>query len=106
MSNAFAFLRVLLISSVVLLVLVAMEGRSDGYYTLMRLVVCGTAGFSAWICWKSGQKAWMGVMVVLAVLFNPLIPVRWGRDEWTAVGVVSAAAFGGFAWALRGSLKG
>ena len=64
-----------------------------GYYTLLRWVVCAAAVFvvvlavqykKQWIAWTFG---------VVAVAFNPLIPIHLTREIWAWIDVGVAVAF-------------
>ena len=42
------------------------------FYQLLKLVVCGAAVFSAYLYSKEQKKNWMWIMIVVAVIFNPI----------------------------------
>ena len=56
-----------------------------GYYNLLRFVVCGVAGYAAFRASEIGKKGWGLTFVVVALLFNPVIPVHLGREAWVLV---------------------
>lgn len=62
-----------------------------GYYTLLRFVVCGA---SCWLAYKHyeavGSHAWTVIFIVLAVLFNPIIPIHFPRNVWAVIDAVCA----------------
>src|SRR5579872_2937944 len=52
------------------------------YFQLLRWVVCTTAGFAAW---RFAQCRWyLGtvLLILIAILFNPLSPIHMRRWEW------------------------
>ena len=49
-----------------------------GYYTFLRLVVCGTAIYLIYFSNSMNQKIWMWITGLTALLFNPLIRVIIG----------------------------
>lgn len=64
-----------------------------GYFIFLRWVVCaaailfalwGNATGRAWLLWPCG---------LVALLFNPLVPVTLPRDVWLVLDVASAAIF-------------
>jgi hypothetical protein len=74
--------KVAAIVSIVLLVLALISRWPYGFYTFLRIVVCGTA---IWLGVEAYQLrkvplAWM--LGGLAVLFNPLIPIYIRRAQW------------------------
>lgn len=58
-----------------------------GYYTLLRIIVCGCCGYLAYKEYEIEQKAsfWVLVLGAISLLFNPLIPIHLGRDVWAII---------------------
>jgi hypothetical protein len=84
------------------LCLIAMApGLPYGYFTILRLVVCGVAIFSAFTLFekKSERLAWM--CVAAAVIFNPIFKVHLGRELWWFADGLTAILFGVVAVTLR-----
>lgn len=84
--------------SVLLLLGAVVERWPYGYYTLLRLVVCGTALYLLWIAYQAGKPGWAIVLGLTGLLFNPVIPIRMRRADWqlfdiAAAIVIAAAAF-------------
>ena len=63
-----------------------------GFYTLLRIVVCAAAGYLAFREYRMKESAtvWTVALAIIAVLFNPLIPVHLSREVWAPVDVVAA----------------
>ena len=80
------------ITSIVLLVL-AILPLPYGYYTFLRPVVCFTAVFLAWFSYKQQRVRWVWIMGLLALVFNPIIPLYFGREFWIFVDLVAAVIF-------------
>ena len=81
------------IASIVLLVLAVLP-LPYGYYTLLRLVVCFTAVFLAWFSYKQQRIRWAWIMVFVAVVFNPVIAVHFGKELWIVIDLITAIVFG------------
>lgn len=66
------------------ILLIATQRWPYGYYTITRIVVCGFAGFFAWIAWEdsSASRAWSTVFGLAALLFNPIFPMFLSRGTW------------------------
>jgi hypothetical protein len=66
-----------------------------GYYTVTRIVVCGFAALFAFVAWKGGavSRVWSAIFGLLAVLFNPFIPIYLSRGTWFYFDLLAAAAF-------------
>ena len=64
-----------------------------GYYVLLRIMVCVTAiALSSW-AHKREKSGWMWTLIIIAIAFNPLIPVHLGKEIWSIVDLVVAAIF-------------
>jgi len=62
-----------------------------GYYTLLRFVVCGTTAYGAYFASTEQKKpAWAWTFGIIAVLFNPFIPIHLSRDIWAVIDVAVA----------------
>ena len=67
------------------------EEFSDGYYTLLRIVLFGTFGYLAWFYHQRKEdkylfniknEAIVWLMVFGAIIFNPIIKVSFDRHTW------------------------
>ena len=64
-----------------------------GYYILLRWVVTISALFSVWVAYDSEDKFWVFLMVGIAILFNPIIPVHLTKDIWVIIDLIVAILF-------------
>ena len=66
-----------------------------GYYTLLRIVVAGSAGYLAWLDYSTHNSMSLlsGVMFFLAILFNPICPIYLPRAIWSFIDVICALIF-------------
>jgi hypothetical protein len=65
-----------------------------GYYTLLRLLLCGLSLFLAFGVHPSPKRGMQWVLGVCAVLYNPLLPVRLGdKSLWTFLNFATLALF-------------
>ncbi len=85
-----------LIAAAMLLVALAPSNPS-GYYVLLRWVVCPVAVFLAYRAWTRRSPGWGVPPIVVAVLFNPLLPIWSTREFWGPVDTMSAIALAGYA---------
>jgi len=73
-----------LIAAVMLLF--AVTGRHPySFYTLLRWICCAVFAYSAFIASERNRVPWAWIFGVLAVLFNPIIPVHLQRETWQIV---------------------
>ena len=63
------------------------------YYQLLRFVVCGVSGYTAFVVFK-WQKLWATwLFALIAILFNPLIPIHLPREVWQLIDVACVFLF-------------
>jgi hypothetical protein len=79
----------------VILLMVATARFPYAYYTFTRIVTCGTAVWIALVGCEEGPaiKAWSIVLLLIAVLFNPIIPVHLHRSTWFYLDLGAAGVF-------------
>lgn len=75
--------------------LIALAPLPYGYYTLLRIIICGAAAFIAYSIYQRQQAVslWVLAMSGLAILFNPLIPIHLSREIWVPIDAISAVVF-------------
>jgi hypothetical protein len=72
-----------------------------GYYQLLRFIVCGVSLYVAYMAyiWK---KQWATCLFgIIAVLFNPLIPIHLSRELWQPIDLFCAVLFLAITFALE-----
>ncbi len=79
------------------MLLIALAPLPYGYYTLLRLVVCVSAGTVAYLSWPK-HAAWSVGFIVVALLFNPLIIVALDRGTWAPIDVGVAILYAAHWW--------
>lgn len=67
------------------------------YYQLLRWVVCGVGAYSAYLGFKMDNMVIGWLMVVIAVLFNPIAPFYLAKGTWSVLDVIVAFSFFGSA---------
>lgn len=91
-SITFAFMiRSFAIVTALMLVVGAVMTLPYGYFQLLRFVVCTCAGYLCCILLSSDEHSkWTAIMGVMAILFNPFLPVGLPRVVWRVFDVASA----------------
>lgn len=79
------------------LVLLALGPWPYGYYTFMRLVVCGCAATLAYLFYRSSRQIQAWAFGLTALLYNPVAKVSMERETWMLFNLVTAALF---AWSV------
>ena len=97
--------KVPIVISIVML-LVAILPMPYGYYTLVRLVVCGTAIYLTWFAKTINRQGWMWIMGFITLLFNPLIPIYLDRGTWSLVDLAVVVVFITSLFKMKNSHKG
>jgi len=69
----------------------ALADNPYGYYQILRWVVAGVTGYSAYLSYRQDKKAWTWIMAIIAVLFNPIAPIYLNREIWSVLDVIVAA---------------
>ena len=64
-----------------------------GYYTLLRIISCAAAAFTVFCFWGTRHSWATWAFGIIAILFNPLIPIHLSREIWQPLDVVAACAF-------------
>jgi hypothetical protein len=63
------------------------------FYVLMRLTVCAIAIYLAHKSFVAGRTVWVLALGAVAVLFNPVRPIRMRRSDWSTLDVIAASVF-------------
>jgi hypothetical protein len=68
----------------VILLAIAVSRLPYGYYTFLRIVTCGAATFIAVSGFQKGlaTQVWPVLLILIAVLFNPFVPIHLHRSTW------------------------
>ena len=74
-----------------------------GYYTLTRVVTCGVAAIIAFVGFRDHpvRQIWAIPLALVAVLFNPFIPIHFSRHTWFYLEFGAAAVFGAHLFLVR-----
>ena len=68
-------------------------GHGYDYYVLLRWVVCSVAAYSAFRASEVRKKGWAWAFAVVALFFNPILPVHLTRETWGFIDVGVALLF-------------
>ncbi len=78
-----------------ILSIVALAQLPYGYYQFLRIVICIAATYLTYREYQLDDKItiWAVIFALLAVLFNPIIPVHLKRDIWAVFNIICAIIF-------------
>lgn len=64
-----------------LIVLIGLADMPYGYYTILKISLFAASISTIWICKSRLHEVFVWLCVVAAVIYNPLIPIRFGDKE-------------------------
>ncbi|MFH0819896.1 MAG: DUF6804 family protein [bacterium] len=68
----------------------ALADNPYGYYQILRWVICGLTGYSAYLAYEQGKIAWAWILGITAILFNPIAPIYLDRETWSVLDIIAA----------------
>jgi hypothetical protein len=79
----------------VVLLVIATAHLPYGYYTFTRIVTSGTAALIAFVVLQERPvtQMWLVPLALIAVLFNPFVPVHLSRSTWFYLDLAAAGLF-------------
>lgn len=72
-----------------------------GYYILLRIICCAVFIYLAIQAVSDEKLGWVWVLGVIAVIYNPMIPIHLTREIWTIINLVTIIIAGLSIDALR-----
>lgn len=75
------------------LLLLAIAPLPYAYYQLLRVIIAGVAGLNAIHSQSSGRSTLGWMWIAVAILFNPVIPLIFGKGIWRVIDFLVALLF-------------
>jgi len=72
---------------------VAIADLPYGYYGFLRWAICGVAIVSAIQMHRMNRQGWVWIFGLIAILFNPLVPIHFEKSTWRIVDGAAGVAF-------------
>ena len=63
------------------------------YYILLRWLICASAIWHAYVQYQKEDTNWTWIFGVMAFVFNPAAPLRFGKELWAMIDLVAAIVF-------------
>ena len=73
------------------------------FYVLLRVLICTASAYLSTKRYKERRIPWVWTFGVIALLFNPVFPVRMTRADWQVVNILVAAFLAG--WAIYSMIR-
>lgn len=64
-----------------------------GYYTFLRIVVFISSLYLAYKYHKNKLELWLWVFLIIAILFNPIIPIYLSKTTWVYLDIMVGCLF-------------
>ena len=90
---------------IMLLVASCNDFLSRGFYQILRILVCGVSGYFSFKFWKGKHYNWAWVLGIIAILFNPVVPIEIDKNAWKQIDFFTAVILGGFLFRQRNIIK-
>ena len=81
------------LAAAAMLVITAAGHWPFGVYEFVRLAACTASAVLEWHSYQRNRPVWTLVLIGLALLFNPLIPIHFHRQQWVWLDTISAVIF-------------
>lgn len=83
--------RLVVFATIALLAAALLPGIPYAYYLLLRVLVFGLTLYIALLLLERCDSNWRALMIVLALIYNPIFPVRLNKLIWSCVNIVTIA---------------
>lgn len=84
-----------------LIVLIGLADMPYGYYTILKISLFAASIATMWICKSRLHEAFIWLCGIAAVIYNPLIPIRFGDKEiWILINFATLALIWAATFAL------
>ncbi len=82
-----------------ILLFLAIAPMPYGFYTFIKIIVCGCAGAIFYQLWDKGYRGiWLWVWGMIVILFNPVAEIHMTKEVWMVVDALAGSLFGYAAW--------
>ena len=68
----------------------AFADNQYGYYQILRWVISGVTGYSAYLAYEQGKNNWTWIMAINAILYNPIATIHLNRETWSILNIITA----------------
>ncbi len=92
----------------VILLVGAVAQLPYGYYTFVRIVTCGCVALLAVVGFRErpSSQSWSIMLSLIAILFNPILPIHLNRSAWFFLDLGTAGVFVAHLIFIRGWRSG
>lgn len=76
-----------------ILLLIGMNDLVYGYYQFLRITITVFAIFFVSIFKEKENKTWVFLMIITAILFNPIFSIHLNKDNWVVLDFICSIIF-------------
>jgi len=73
------------------------------FYVLLRVLICTASAYLSAKRYQERRTPWVWTFGAIALLFNPVFPVRMTRPDWQVINLLTAIFF--TAWAAHSAIQ-
>lgn len=77
----------------IIILLIAFGRLPYGYYTFVRIFICGVSVYSAFLLMKKDSNYLGWLFIIIGILYNPIIPIYLTREIWQYLNIITATIF-------------
>ncbi|UUV16991.1 hypothetical protein NRK67_03520 [Fusobacteria bacterium ZRK30] len=66
-----------------------LDGLPNGYFNVLRIIVCGAAVYRAILSFEDNHRVWGRIFIGIALLFNPIRPVHLTQELWLPIDILT-----------------
>jgi len=60
------------------------------FYQFLKLMIFGSSAFFVYLYHKEKNRQWLIIMLIIAIIFNPINPLYFGHFLWSIVDLIVA----------------
>lgn len=92
---------ILAIIAIALLLIGIPKGLAYDYYIFLRWAVTTIAAYLAYRSFHTDNQPWGWVLVVIAIVFNPIVPIYLSKGTWVIIDLIAALLIGTSVFVLK-----
>ena len=88
-----------ILALIAVLLFIAVAPLPYGFYTFMRIIVCGCAGYMAYYSFSAEEESlWSWFLGFIAILYNPVATIHMTKEIWMVVDALTGVLFSHLAY--------
>ena len=63
------------------------------YYQILRWIITCVALFIAYTAYHLEKQAWIWIIAIIVILFNPIVPIYLSKETWVLIDLIVSIIF-------------